>query len=460
VEKVMQNQVFNSTLGTQQSNTMVSSTAMASFLTRLFDKWNAADIRYLILRNYKELPEHTDNDIDILVEPDNEKKAVKILRGLAGEQNWRIHNIGEYSCKAFYLHHQESLEQLHLDLMFGYKWYSFEFVDHKQLLNARQSLKFFYIPDPSHEAAVNLMTRLIYGGNLKEKYLKSIQQAASEDSKGFTTVLSPWVGTTMADALVGHARNKEWEAIKKQVYGVRRKVIRYNFKRPFCIVASLFSDGLRFLRRWFQPPGISIVFFGPDGCGKTSVADKLKLHMQKTFYPERSIHCHWKPLPQKTGIKPTENPHAKAPRNQLMSLLYFGYHYLPFLCGWRRYIKPVIFRNGLAVIDRYYYDFFVDQRRYRLNLPQWIVRAGFLFVKKPDLVFCLDADPEILQARKAEVSFEECKRQRVAYRALASQLSNASVIDASQELDTVVRDVQKVILDYMTERTKQRFINF
>jgi thymidylate kinase len=81
-----------------------------------------------------------------------------------------------------------------------------------------------------------------------------------------------------------------------------------------------------------------------------------------------------------------------------------------------------------------------------------------VFVNKPDIVFCLDADPEVLQERKMEVSFEECKRQREAYRALASRLSTGHVIDASQELDAVVRDVQKIILVYMNERATRRFV--
>jgi thymidylate kinase len=139
-------------------------------------------------------------------------------------------------------------------------------------------------------------------------------------------------------------------------------------------------------------------------------------------------------------------------------MLYFAYHLQPFFWGWIRYVKPALKKNGLVIIDRYYYDFFVDLRRYRLNLPKWIVRFGYVFVNKPDIVFCLDADPEVLQERKMEVSFEECKRQREAYRALASRLSTGHVIDASQELDAVVRDVQKIILVYMNERATRRFV--
>lgn len=203
--------------------------------------------------------------------------------------------------------------------------------------------------------------------------------------------------------------------------------------------------------------GLCIVFLGPDGCGKTSVADRLKISLKEQFVPESGLHCHWKPVPQKkAGIAPTEDPHSKPCRNALISLAYFGYHYLPFIWGWLRYVRPALRKNGLIIIDRYYYDFFVDLRRYQLNLPQWLVQLGFVFVKKPDLVFCLDADPKILQARKQEVSFEECSRQQRAYKALAEKLPNGYVIDAAQPLENVVTDVQNIVEEYLADRDAGR----
>jgi thymidylate kinase len=198
--------------------------------------------------------------------------------------------------------------------------------------------------------------------------------------------------------------------------------------------------------------GLSVVFFGPDGCGKTSVADGLKRALESTFPLEKGIYCYWKPVVPKGISIPTADPHGKPPRIPLLSFIYFVYHYLPFLWGWWVYVHPAVSRGGLVVIDRYYYDFFIDLRRYRLNLPQWIIKLGFVFVKKPDLVFCLDADPEILQARKKEVSFEECKRQREAYRALAQKLPNGHVIDATQPLGKVVQDVQEVVMEFICNR--------
>ena len=85
------------------------------------------------------------------------------------------------------------------------------------------------------------------------------------------------------------------------------------------------------------------------------------------------------------------------------------------------------FRGGLVLIDRFYYDFFVDQRRYRLRVPQSIVRLGHFFLKKPDLVVLLDAPAEVLQSRKQEVPLAETERQRTAYRALVRGLRNGRV---------------------------------
>ena len=48
--------------------------------------------------------------------------------------------------------------------------------------------------------------------------------------------------------------------------------------------------------------------------------------------------------------------------------------------------------------------------------------------KKQDLIFCLDAPPEVIQTRKQEVSFEETTRQREAYRELVSKLPNGQII--------------------------------
>ena len=436
---------------------MTIESKMAGLLTHLFDVWNEADIRYLILRNYGELPDSTGNDVDILLDPAQLKVARTLLAQAADEKNWAIHNTGEFACYSIHLFQEETLEQIHIDLMCGIKWHTLTFIDYQRMLDRRISMKNFHIPHPSDEAAVNLMTRLLYGGYVKENYKSRIRHAAQVNRLSFTETLHPWVGAELAKRIVAWAAEGNWENIEASCSRLRRGVLTAGFRRPGVLISTLWNDALRFVRRVVWSPGISIVFFGPDGCGKSSVADGLKAALERTFYREKGLHCHWKPLRPRVGTTaPTVDPHGQPVRNRMLSLLYFVHHYLPFVYGWWIYVKPVLFKNGLVVIDRYYYDFFIDRRRYRLSLPQWIVSLFFIFVKKPELVFCLDAAPEILQSRKNEVSFEECARQREEYRTLAENLPNGHVIDASQPLETVVRDVMGILLNYMRQRTRQR----
>ena len=197
--------------------------------------------------------------------------------------------------------------------------------------------------------------------------------------------------------------------------------------------------------------GVSIIFFGPDGCGKTTVAQNLKEKLKFKFPLELGAHFHWKPIKKNifNSSLPVTDPHGSPLRNRFMSLFFFLYHYFSFIFGWYINVCPVLKKGGLVIIDRYYYDFFVDRRRYRLKISDLIVKLGFIFIQKPDLVFYLDADPLLLQQRKKEVSFTECKRQRESYKKLVDKLSNGHVIDASQSIHKVVLDVEGIVLNYL-----------
>ncbi len=212
------------------------------------------------------------------------------------------------------------------------------------------------------------------------------------------------------------------------------------------------------------PRGISIVFLGTDGCGKTSAARMLKQQFSGTYPMDQTMHLHWKPNVLKwwkgnggdqTPLNP--EPHLQPPRSQVVSLVYFAIHLFEFIVGWWIKIYPSLLKNRMILIDRYYYDFFVDLKRYRLKLPQWLLWVGFVFVPKPDLVFCLDADPEILYERKQEVPLNECRRQREAYRQLTEKhLPNGYVVDASQSLDKMADDVELITRAHLMERLMRR----
>jgi thymidylate kinase len=206
---------------------------------------------------------------------------------------------------------------------------------------------------------------------------------------------------------------------------------------------------------------VTVALCGADGSGKSTAARVVIDVLSVTFSASKVHQFHWK-LPvfsarRRAARAPTTDPHGHPPRNPAISLCYFAFHWLEFFLGSHLRLRPLTFRGGLVLIDRYYYDFFVDQRRYRLRVPQSIVRLGYLFLKKPDLVVLLDAPAEVLQSRKKEVPLAETERQRTAYLALVQGLCNGRVIDATQPPEVVGSNISRAILDFMAERTIKRW---
>jgi thymidylate kinase len=134
-------------------------------------------------------------------------------------------------------------------------------------------------------------------------------------------------------------------------------------------------------------------------------------------------------------------PHGKAPRSALTSLAKI----LVWLMEeW--YAHLFLDKNGrLLICDRYYHDLLIDPMRYRYGGPLQIARLVGKLMPQPTLWVLLDAPGEVLQARKQEVTRQESARQRQAYLAFVSQQRQYAIVDASQLLDKVTADVERVV---------------
>jgi thymidylate kinase len=123
---------------------------------------------------------------------------------------------------------------------------------------------------------------------------------------------------------------------------------------------------------------------------------------------------------------------------------------------YRMTARLALARDTLLIHDRHLVDALVDSRRYRYGGPHWLLRFTWQLMPKPDIIILLDAPPEVLQARKQEVAFEETARQRRAYLSLMETFKNGHVVDASRPLRLVVSDVNDIILRYLMTRIVNR----
>jgi thymidylate kinase len=220
------------------------------------------------------------------------------------------------------------------------------------------------------------------------------------------------------------------------------------------------ANVLRIAHRLRRPTGLSIAFLGPDGCGKSSVIDRLRYELSGAFRRVEYQHLFPRPAPFIAPGGPADaavtNPHELPPRGTAGSALKLLNFWSRYLTGTLRWTYPRLVSSTLVIFDRYYHDLIVDPRRYRYGAPLSWARLLGRTIPQPDLVFILDAPPEIIQARKQEVPFAESARQRAAYLDLVPCLRAAHVLDATQPLDRVVADVIRIVLARLEARAAVR----
>lgn len=111
------------------------------------------------------------------------------------------------------------------------------------------------------------------------------------------------------------------------------------------------------------------------------------------------------------GSGDAARPHAVTTYSTLLSWLKVVYVFADNWIGWLRRVRPMRRAGVLLLVDRGWWDMAVDERRYRLKHSAWLVRALGHFVPRPDLVVILQAPPESILQRKAELEGHELQRQ-------------------------------------------------
>jgi thymidylate kinase len=189
--------------------------------------------------------------------------------------------------------------------------------------------------------------------------------------------------------------------------------------------------------------GRFVVLLGPDGCGKSSVLAGVARALAPEFAGVEARHH--RPQARWGAGRAVDRPHALPPRSIVGSALKLALDWLRFLVGYVRTVRPAVAEGKLVLFDRYYHDVLADPRRYRYGGPAWLASRVGRLVPAPDLFVVLDAPPEVLQARKAEVSPAASAAAREAYRALAGILPRARVVDGARPLDRVVDEVAALV---------------
>ena len=220
--------------------------------------------------------------------------------------------------------------------------------------------------------------------------------------------------------------------------------------------------------------GFTVALIGPDGAGKTTVARRLQRELalpveyvymgvnpdsSNYLLPTtRAVHAFRRRRghkPDTAGPRDSRHVDRARPRGflrrGLRSVRSFARLGNRLAEEWHRALVASVYRRrgSIVVFDRYffadYYAYDVVRSRRRSASRRL---HGFILSRlypRPDLVIYLDAPAEVLLERKGEGTLESLARRRREYLALGRVLRGFAVIDASQALDQVTREVIELI---------------
>ena len=422
---------------------------------RLFECLEENEINFVVVGNVREYETEIGSDIDIVVSNSDLERLPDILLKYCEQNTCRLVQILRHEASALYFaltfQSGNQVNFVHPDVCSDYIRHTRELQLANELLDARvRNSMGLWIPRPLSGFKYYLMKK-IDKGNIDARQLEYLADLRSQDPSAIDAWVQKRVGPDLGRQVIRTLGEQDLQALKAAIPALRRELIE---KKPIRI-SDRFKEIGRLADRITRPTGVMLGFLGPDGVGKSSVIAEVEREIAPAFRKQARFHLrpHFG-KPQGTSVT-VEDPHSGQPRGLSGSMAKLAVWWLDYVSGYVRSVYPRLIRSTLVVFDRYADDLAVDPKRYRYGGPLWMARALSRTVPRPDLMFVLVADPEVIQARKAEVPLAETARQVEEYRKLA-QRKGVILIDAGRPLEEVVSNIVEETLTWMEKRTHKR----
>ena len=435
---------------------------MCDFLRILFDNLNAVPIRYAVLRNYENLPDNTGgSDIDVWVHRDDCQKFFDISIAIAKQCNG-------YLVSYIWKRHEPKICFLGPDWGAQFDVYTglvpigdYEFftggIIEKHIVD-HHGVK---VLDENWCAIESLLKEVLNTGKCdrKEKFYNDASKALGVISDKELEDGLPMFSANYCKILKRVGTEPKKQELITLLYKEGLKELKDK-------VPGYFFDKFLKFKRIFRRPGYMIAILGTDGAGKSAIYNAIYPSLEAAFH-SKVYYRHLRPdmLPdiaelfgkRKKSDRPEvcEDPHAKKSSGLVISLVRLLYYLQDYIWGYWLKIWPTIStQSALFVMDRYYYDYYIDQSRARVNLPNWLIRCFEFFVPQPDAIVCLGGDPKLIFERKPETSLEEVERQTKALSSFCEKRKNAFWVDTT---DCSLDESAHRALEGITDKLSLRF---
>ena len=379
------------------------------------------------------------SDIDFAVPDAALREIPPLLAKVARALGWVVAQTWQHEVRSFYsvaINPENPAEHVAFDVCSHYTRGGRLLIRDTALLDGRtRDASGFFVPSPASEF-ICLLTKTLVKNRPLADVLPRLRTLRESDPNGAARRFREVFGGGDCSDF------EKWETLRPRA--------RFEF--------GIFAGEVcRLARRALRPSGLHIALLGPDGAGKSTLIENLRATLGPCFGQQRLF----KFRPDMFGqidLVTNPTPHVREPRSVAVSWVKILYYFADWWLGWIARIAPVTHRGGLVVLDRNFDDLLVDQRRY---LVQGIARlAGVLrrFLPRADATFVLEADPNVIHARKPELPVEMLGRQRTAYRELAQTSGRFRIVNAEASAEEVAQSVSRDILLLLAAREEHREI--
>lgn len=435
---------------------------MKNFIEMFFLMLNQEKIKYAVLRNYDLLPNSLDgSDIDMWVEQEDCERFFNLTMAKAEE-------YGGHLVSYIWKRHEPKICLMgadwgvQIDVYTGlvpignYEFYTGEII-------ARHIVEHNGIKVISKKwcAIESLLKEVLNTGNCdrKDKFYNEAHDAIAEIDEEELKEGLPMFSDNYIKLLKKVGKEAKSKCLIDRIYEEGRKELTKKVK------GATFDKVAKF-KRLLKRPGYMIAILGTDGAGKSAIYESMLPHLKDAFHNGmhyRHLRPHMLPdigvligkRERVENVKVCANPHAKKSSGFIGSLIRLAYYLQDYIWGyWLKIWPKIAIHADVYVMDRYYYDYYIDQTRSLTNLPNWIIKFFDIFVPSPDVIICLGGNPEKIFERKPETSLEDVKNQTAALHDFCNSHKKAFWVDTTEyDLETST----KIALKGLAERMGKRF---
>ena len=430
---------------------------LSEFLPALFRALSEACVHFCVLRNYEGFPIYNSGrDFDFLIRASDLPLTILALKSIRGI---RIVGYSERSYVAsVFLEGISSAAQsraLQVDFDLSLTWKGLVYLPTDAVLRAAiahpAGNSTFFAPSPVHEAITALLTSLIIGGSVKEKYFPQVQRTFAGKRTEVIAALLPQFGAKtsirLVDAVIGDDR--------KEVHGCVRAlraslVLRNILRRPLHSAAAVVRHyacevAIRYSPRTLQ----TVRILRPGSCDRTTITETLVQILQSSAVVVEQHHC-W-PQPSLRH----DSPERSVPAYCDAEALYRRFASMVRIVRWvmREWLSQLNKMPTLRITESPSHDLTFGAEECRYGIPQWFAWLIGKLLPAPDLWILLDLKAEEIQAANHESHSAQTSMQLETCRSFVKTKEWHVILDAGNPIDCVTKEVYSAIVNMLTQRT-------